>query len=141
MRRKDNDLSSALRRWRYRDQARPAFAYGGWITDEIVGPVKGEPGTDGWMEDESAQPMIVLMRGDRQVSTRALARELGVKQVRPCAPATADQHSGYQVGGTSPFGTRRAMPAYCAESVSFLARQPRSAWTFELDLRPFGEHW
>lgn len=74
------------------------------------------------MEDDEANPMIVLMHGDRQVSTQALARTIGVKRVAPCAPKTADKHSGYQVGGTSPFGTRRAMPVYCETSISALPR-------------------
>jgi Cys-tRNA(Pro) deacylase len=64
------------------------------------------------MEDDAKRPMVVLMHGDREVSTKALARVLGVKTVTICAPAAADRHSGYQVGGTSPFGTRRAMPTY-----------------------------
>jgi Cys-tRNA(Pro) deacylase len=72
------------------------------------------------MEDEAARPMIVLMHGDREVSTRALAREIGVKHIRPCDPKTADRHSGYQVGGTSPFGTRRAMPVYCESGIAEL---------------------
>jgi Cys-tRNA(Pro) deacylase len=74
------------------------------------------------MEDESGNPMVVLMHGDREVSTRALARQTGVKQVRPCEPRTADRHSGYQVGGTSPFGTRRAMPVYCESGIAALPR-------------------
>jgi Cys-tRNA(Pro) deacylase len=64
------------------------------------------------MEDDTKRPLVVLMHGDREVSTRALARVLGVKTVAICAPAVADRHSGYQVGGTSPFGTRRVMPTY-----------------------------
>ncbi len=74
------------------------------------------------MEDEAANPLIVLMHGDREVSTKALARELGVKQIRPCDPKTADRHSGYQVGGTSPFGTRRAMPVCCERAITELPR-------------------
>jgi len=74
------------------------------------------------MEDERGQPMIVLMHGDREVSTKALARHLGVKTVSPCAPAVADRHSGYQVGGTSPFGTKRAMPVYMPPSIAELPR-------------------
>jgi len=69
------------------------------------------------MEDDSKQPLIVLMHGDREVSTKNLARWLGVKTVTPCAPAAADRHSGYQVGGTSPFGTRRRMPVYMERSI------------------------
>src|SRR5678816_2649470 len=73
------------------------------------------------MEDDRRQPMIVLMHGDREVSTKSLARHLGVKTVAPCAPAVADRHSGYQVGGTSPFGTRRAMPVYMQRTIADLA--------------------
>ena len=74
------------------------------------------------MEDDRRQPMIVLMHGDREVSTKSLARHLGVKTVSPCAPAVADRHSGYQVGGTSPFGTRRAMPVYMQATIATLPR-------------------
>jgi Cys-tRNA(Pro) deacylase len=74
------------------------------------------------MEDDRGNPMIVLMHGDRQVSTQALARAIGVKRVQPCDPAVADKHSGYQVGGTSPFGTRRAMPVYCESGIAALPR-------------------
>jgi len=69
------------------------------------------------MEDDRKQPLIVLMHGDRQVSTKELARAIGAKAVVPCAPAVADKHSGYQVGGTSPFATRRAMPVYLEETI------------------------
>ncbi|HQU47768.1 MAG TPA: Cys-tRNA(Pro) deacylase [Casimicrobiaceae bacterium] len=74
------------------------------------------------MEDEHRRPLIVLMHGDRKVSTKNLARHLGVKSVSPCAPAVADRHSGYQVGGTSPFGTKRAMPVYMQASIAELPR-------------------
>jgi len=74
------------------------------------------------MEDERRQPMIVLMHGDREVSTKNLARHLGVKTVSPCDPVVADRHSGYQVGGTSPFGTRRAMPVYMQSTIADLPR-------------------
>ena len=74
------------------------------------------------MEDDRRQPMIVLMHGDREVSTKNLARHLGVKAVSPCAPAVADRHSGYQVGGTSPFGTKRAMPVYMQATIVELPR-------------------
>ncbi len=69
------------------------------------------------MEDERGNPLLVLMHGDRQVSTKELARVMGVKGVSPCTPETANRHSGYLVGGTSPFGTRRAMPVYIEETV------------------------
>ncbi|MDY0270690.1 Cys-tRNA(Pro) deacylase [Trichloromonas sp.] len=74
------------------------------------------------MEDEAARPLIVLMHGDRQVSTKELARQINCKTVTPCAPATADRHSGYQVGGTSPFATRKAMPIYLEETIAELPR-------------------
>ena len=72
------------------------------------------------MEDDAKRPLIVLMHGDREVSTKNLARAIGVKTVQPCAPAVADRHSGYQVGGTSPFGTRRAMPVYMQRTIAEL---------------------
>jgi Cys-tRNA(Pro) deacylase len=72
------------------------------------------------MEDDAKRPMIVLMHGDREVSTKNLARHLGVKSVAACDPATADRHSGYQVGGTSPFGTRKAMPVYMQRTIAEL---------------------
>jgi Cys-tRNA(Pro) deacylase len=74
------------------------------------------------MEDDRKQPLIVLMHGDREVSTKSLARQLGVKAIVPCAPAVADRHSGYQVGGTSPFGTRKAMPVYMERTIADLPR-------------------
>lgn len=72
------------------------------------------------MEDENRQPLIVLMHGDREVSTRQLARLIGCKSVHPCAPDVANRHSGYLVGGTSPFGTRKQMPVYMEQSVQEL---------------------
>jgi len=74
------------------------------------------------MQDDKAQPLIVLMHGDCQVSTKSLAREIGVKSVEPCSPEAAQRHSGYLVGGTSPFGTRKAMPVYVEGSVLELPR-------------------
>ena len=74
------------------------------------------------MEDDAKKPLIVLMHGDREVSTKTLARIAGVKTISPCAPAVADRHSGYQVGGTSPFGTRRAMPVYAQRTIAELPR-------------------
>ncbi len=74
------------------------------------------------MQDDSARPLIVLMHGDRQVGLKALAREIGVKKVEPCAPEVAQRHSGYLVGGTSPFGTRKALPVYVEASVLALPR-------------------
>jgi len=73
------------------------------------------------MEDDRKQPLVMLMHGDREVSTKNLARLIGVKQVVQCAPAVADRHTGYQVGGTSPFGTRKAMSVYMERSIGDLA--------------------
>jgi len=73
-------------------------------------------------EDEKKQPLCVLMHGDREVSAKNLARQLDKKSVGPCAPDVADRHSGYQVGGTSPFGLRRAMPIYVERSILALER-------------------
>ena len=72
------------------------------------------------MQDDAARPLVVLMHGDREVSTKGLARTLGVKSIEACAPAVADRHSGYQVGGTSPFGTRKRMPVYMERSIAAL---------------------
>lgn len=69
------------------------------------------------MEDESKKPLVILMHGDREVSTRELARAIGAKSVEPCRPGTAERHSGYRVGGTSPFGLRKAMPIYIESSI------------------------
>jgi Cys-tRNA(Pro) deacylase len=69
------------------------------------------------MQDEAARPLIVLMHGDRKVSTKNLARAIPCKSVEPCKPELAQRHSGYQVGGTSPFGTRKPLPVYVEESI------------------------
>jgi Cys-tRNA(Pro) deacylase len=72
-------------------------------------------------EDEHKHPLCILMHGDREVSAKNLARQIGAKTVAPCAPAVADRHSGYQVGGTSPFGLRRPMPIYAERSIGDLS--------------------
>ena len=69
------------------------------------------------MQDEAAQPLIVLMHGDRKVSTKELARQAGRKRIAPCQPDVAQRHTGYQVGGTSPFGTRKKLPVYLERSI------------------------
>lgn len=74
------------------------------------------------MEDEKARPLLVLMHGNRKVSTKNLARQIGAKSVEPCKPEVANRHSGYLVGGTSPFGTRKAMPVYIEETILALPR-------------------
>jgi Cys-tRNA(Pro) deacylase len=74
------------------------------------------------MQDEAARPLIVLMHGDRKVSTKNLARQIACKSVEPCKPETAHRHSGYQVGGTSPFGTRKPLPVYVEQSILALEK-------------------
>lgn len=74
------------------------------------------------MQDQNAQPLVVLMHGNRNVSTKALARQIGAKSISPCAVETAQRHSGYLVGGTSPFGLRRQMPIFIERSILDLPR-------------------
>ena len=74
------------------------------------------------MEDEHAKPLIVLMHGDRTVSTKNLARQIGAKRVEPCKPEVANRHSGYLIGGTSPFGTRKQMPVYVESTILEMER-------------------
>ena len=74
------------------------------------------------MQDQDAKPLIVLMHGDCKVSTKNLARQIGAKSVEPCKPEVANRHSGYLVGGTSPFGTKREMPVYIEETILALPR-------------------
>ena len=74
------------------------------------------------MQADRGEPLIVLMHGDKTVATRELARHLGAKSVAPCAPADAERHTGYRVGGTSPFGTRRALRVCVEESILALPR-------------------
>jgi Cys-tRNA(Pro) deacylase len=74
------------------------------------------------MEDDRKQPLIVLMHGDKEVSTKNLARQIGRKAVTPCAPDVAQKHTGYLVGGTSPFGTRKPMPVFMERTIADLDR-------------------
>ena len=74
------------------------------------------------MQDDRARPLIVLMHGDASVSTKNLARQIGARSVEPCAPEVAQRHSGYLVGGTSPFGTKKALPVYVQASILELPR-------------------
>ena len=74
------------------------------------------------MEDENKKPLIVLMHGDREVSTKNLARQIGAKTVSPCAPDVAQRHTGYMVGGTSPFGTRKPLPVFMEKTIADLNR-------------------
>ncbi len=74
------------------------------------------------MQDQDAKPLVVLMHGNRKVSTKNLARQVGLKSVEPCAPEVANRHSGYLVGGTSPFATRKQMPVFIEETILVLPR-------------------
>lgn len=74
------------------------------------------------MQDQDAKPLVVLMHGNRKVSTKNLARQIGAKSVEPCTPEVANRHSGYLVGGTSPFATRRSMPVFIEETILALPR-------------------
>jgi Cys-tRNA(Pro) deacylase len=74
------------------------------------------------MQDQDAKPLVVLMHGNRKVSTKNLARQIGAKSVQPCLPEVAHKHSGYLVGGTSPFATRKAMPVFIEETILALPR-------------------
>jgi Cys-tRNA(Pro) deacylase len=74
------------------------------------------------MQDEGAKPLIVLMHGDRKVSTKNLARQASRKRIEPCKPDVAQRHSGYQVGGTSPFGTRKRLPVFMERSILDLSK-------------------
>ena len=74
------------------------------------------------MEDDVGKPFIILMHGDKEVSTKNLARILNVKSVKPCDPRTVERHTGYRVGGTSPFGTRKPLPVYMEETIAGLPR-------------------
>ncbi len=74
------------------------------------------------MQDEAAKPLIILMHGDRKVSTKNLARQIGCKSVEPCKPEVANRHSGYLIGGTSPFATRKVLPVYIEESILALQK-------------------
>jgi Cys-tRNA(Pro) deacylase len=74
------------------------------------------------MEDDTRKPLIVLMHGDREVSTKNLARQIGAKTVTPCAPDVAQRHTGYMVGGTSPFGTRKPLPVFMERTIADLDR-------------------
>jgi Cys-tRNA(Pro) deacylase len=93
---------------------------------EVSARALGVPGHDVVktlvMQDEAGKPLLVLMHGDRKVSTKNLARQAGVKRIEPCRPEQAQRHSGYQVGGTSPFGTRKKLPVYMERSILELPR-------------------
>ena len=74
------------------------------------------------MQDDEREPLVMLMHGDREVSTKQLARQIARRSVEPCAPAVAERHTGYMVGGTSPFGTRKQLPVYIERTILQLER-------------------
>jgi Cys-tRNA(Pro) deacylase len=89
------------------------------------------------MQDQDAKPLLVLMHGNRKVSTKNLARQIGAKSVEPCKPEIANKHSGYLVGGTSPFATRKAMPVFIQDSIlqlpSILINGGRRGYLVQID--------
>lgn len=90
------------------------------VSAESLGVAEHEVVKTLMMQDEDAKPLIVLMHGDRKVSTKNLARQAGRKSIEPCRPELAQRHSGYPVGGTSPFGTRKPLPIYMERSITKL---------------------
>jgi Cys-tRNA(Pro) deacylase len=90
------------------------------VSAEALGVAEHEVVKTLVMQDDHGKPLIVLMHGDRKVSTRNLARQAGRKSVEPCRPEVAQRHSGYQIGGTSPFGTRKALPVFMERSITQL---------------------
>jgi Cys-tRNA(Pro) deacylase len=97
------------------------FEHGGTaVSAESLGVKEHEVVKTLVMQDEQAKPLIVLMHGDRKVSTKNLARQAGRKSIEPCRPDVAQRHTGYQVGGTSPFGTRKALPIFMEKSITAL---------------------
>lgn len=102
----------------YTEHAYDYVEHGGTaVSSESLGVPEHEVVKTLVMEDEEKMPLIVLMHGDRKVSTRELARQAARKRIEPCAPEVAQRHTGYQVGGTSPFGLRKALPVYVERSV------------------------
>ncbi|MGQ0511832.1 MAG: Cys-tRNA(Pro) deacylase [Betaproteobacteria bacterium] len=92
------------------------------VSSETLGVPEHEVVKTLVMEDEHRKPLVVLMHGDRKVSTKALARQAGKKRIAPCKPEDAQRHSGYQVGGCSPFGLRKPLPVYMEKSILGLPR-------------------
>ena len=106
---------------RYTEHEYEYVEHGGTrISSESLGVPEHEVVKTLVMQDERALPLIVLMHGDRKVSTKNLARQSGRKSIEPCKPEVAQRHTGYQVGGTSPFGTRKPLPVYMERSISAL---------------------
>ena len=103
---------------RYTEHEYQYVEHGGTaVSSESLGVPEHEVVKTLVMQDEDAKPLIVLMHGDRQVATQELARQIGRKRIEPCKPDAAQRHTGYQVGGTSPFGTRKALPIFIERSI------------------------
>ena len=103
---------------RYTEHEYQYVEHGGTaVSSESLGVPEHEVVKTLVMQDEDAKPLIVLMHGDRQVATKELARQIGRKRIEPCKPDAAQRHTGYQVGGTSPFGTRKALPIFVERSI------------------------
>lgn len=108
---RENDVAYVPRPYKYEEKGGTAVSSRELgVTEEIV--IKTLV-----MEDDQQNPLIVLMHGNKQVSTKELARQIGVKAIKPCKPEVANRHSGYQVGGTSPFGTKKRLPVYAEKSI------------------------
>ena len=106
---------------RYTEHAYEYVEHGGTrVSSESLGVPEHEVVKTLVMQDERALPLIVLMHGDRKVSTKNLARQAARKSIEPCKPETAQRHTGYQVGGTSPFGMRKPLPVYMERSIADL---------------------
>jgi Cys-tRNA(Pro) deacylase len=107
----------------YLEHVYPYVEHGGTaVSSQALGISEHEVVKTLVMQDEHGKPLIVLMHGDRKVSTKNLARQIDRKRVEPCAPDIAQRHTGYQVGGTSPFGLRKSMPIFVERSVLQLPR-------------------
>ncbi len=113
---RERNVAFTLRPYRYEDRGGTEVASRELGVDEH-GVIKTLV-----MEDERKNPLVILMHGDREVSTKELARILKVKAIHPCDPATANRHTGYVVGGTSPFGTRKRLPVYMEETILDIPR-------------------
>ncbi len=113
---KKNGINFTLRTYRYEEHGGTAVAARELGVDENM-VIKTLV-----MEDDGGAPLLVLMHGDRKVSTKSLARIIGVKSVNPCEPHTAERHTGYRVGGTSPFGTKHSLRIFMEEDIALLAR-------------------
>lgn len=108
---RDNDVAFTPRPYKYEEKGGTA------VSSRELGVPENRVIKTLVMEDDSKKPLIILMHGDKQVSTKELARQIGVKSIAPCKPEVANRHTGYQVGGTSPFGTKKKLPIYAEKTI------------------------